>query len=131
MSVTPAASRCCRRGLADLSTRLRDSGFSVFCFTGHTLEELQSRRDPDIDRLLRLTDILIDGPYLAEQAAALRWRGSRNQRVHFLTERYRALAVTIDDVPAEVELTLDDEHLSASGIWPPGFLERLKELLQS
>ncbi|HOF89651.1 MAG TPA: 4Fe-4S single cluster domain-containing protein [Armatimonadota bacterium] len=117
--------------LAELSERLREGGLSVLCFSGHTLEALRTRHDPDIDRLLRLTDILIDGPYLAEQAAALRWRGSRNQRVHFLTPRYQALSATIDEAPAEVELAVDEAYLSATGIWPPGFLERLKELLQA
>lgn len=115
--------------LAELSARLRDAGLSVVCYSGYPLAALRARGDAAIDRLLGLTDILIDGPYVSEQATGLRWRGSRNQQVHFLTERYRALAATIDEEPAEVELTLTDAQFSATGIWPPGFLERLKELL--
>ncbi len=116
--------------LAALSARLRAAGLTVFCYTGHTLAALRARDDAATNRLLSLTDILIDGPYDPALAASLRWRGSRNQRVHYLTDRYAALARTPDDAPAEVELTVGDARLAATGIWPPGFLERLKELLQ-
>ena len=45
--------------------------------------------DPAVAELLALTDILVDGPYLREQPdTERRWIGSRNQRVHFLTDRY-------------------------------------------
>jgi anaerobic ribonucleoside-triphosphate reductase activating protein len=115
------------KALVALSERLRAAGLSVVSYTGYTLEALRARGDADIDRLLGMIDLLIDGPYDPAQAANLRWRGSRNQRVIALTDRYRGLAV--GDDPAEVELSLDDARLSASGIWPPGLLERLKELL--
>lgn len=72
-----------------LASEARRLGRSVMIYSGYTLEQLQDRRDADTDRLLALTDLLVDGPYVREQPeAARRWVGSTNQRLHFLTGRY-------------------------------------------
>ncbi len=70
-----------------LARTARELGLSVMIFSGYTLEQL---RDENQIQLLALTDILVDGPYVREQPdAQRRWVGSTNQRVHFLTDRYR------------------------------------------
>jgi anaerobic ribonucleoside-triphosphate reductase activating protein len=71
--------------LVVLSRRLRRAGVSIVCYTGYTLQELQRSGRPDVSELLDCVDILIDGPFLLDQAACLLWRGSRNQQVHFVT----------------------------------------------
>jgi anaerobic ribonucleoside-triphosphate reductase activating protein len=118
------------KALALLSEPLRALGLSIVCYSGFTLEQLQARRNPWIARLLNCCDILIDGPYLREQAANLLWRGSRNQRVHFLTERYRHLAEQVNDSPAEVEFCVGTQGYVASGNLPKELLRRLNEALQ-
>jgi anaerobic ribonucleoside-triphosphate reductase activating protein len=115
------------QALALLSERLRPGGLTVVCYTGYTLEALRARDDPWIERLLANTDILIDGPYRQEEAASLRWRGSRNQRIHYLTPAYRELADT--EGPAEVEFAVGDHDFTTTGTWPAGFLERLQQIL--
>ena len=63
--------------------------FSVFVFTGFELEVLQRSEDDNVLTLLEYIDILSAGPYdykLRDQK--LLWRGSRNQSLHFLTERH-------------------------------------------
>lgn len=63
-------------------------GLSTVLFTGRTLESL--RHDPTCADLLAHTDLLIDGPYLESQKdLALHWRGSSNQRLLRLTDRFR------------------------------------------
>jgi len=63
-------------------------GLSTVLFTGRTLASLQ--RDPACAALLAHTDLLIDGPYLESQKdLTLHWRGSRNQRLLRLTDRFR------------------------------------------
>ena len=70
-----------------LSQAARELGLSVMIFSGYVLEQL--REDNQL-QLLALTDILVDGPYVREQPdAERRWVGSTNQRIHFLTDRYR------------------------------------------
>jgi anaerobic ribonucleoside-triphosphate reductase activating protein len=72
--------------LAVLAARVRASGRSVFVFTGHALEALTQ---PAQRALLAQTDVVVSGPYVeAESAPGLTWRGSANQQVHFLTDRY-------------------------------------------
>ena len=60
---------------------------TIWCFTGYVLEQdLLSGRlcDPDTVTLplLRSLDVLVDGPFVAEQKnLSLSFRGSRNQRL--------------------------------------------------
>jgi anaerobic ribonucleoside-triphosphate reductase activating protein len=76
---------------AALAWAVRQRGLSVMVFSGFTLEEARALPEPAVAELLGLTDILVDGPYLRDQPETRRrWIGSRNQRIHFLTDRYRA-----------------------------------------
>lgn len=77
-------------GAAALAIAARDRGLSVMVFTGYTLEAAREM-GPDVQTLLANTDILVDGPYVRDQPdTSRRWIGSTNQRIHFLTDRYRA-----------------------------------------
>ncbi|MCL4487057.1 MAG: radical SAM protein [Chloroflexi bacterium] len=118
------------RGLALLSEALASTGLSILCYSGYTLEQLQACSDPWIDRLLRCTDILIDGPYVRERAAILRWRGSNNQRIHFLTPKYRGLAGSLRADQAEIEFSVGVDALTVTGTWPKSLLERLAPRLR-
>jgi len=76
-------------GAAALARAARELGLSVMTFSGYTLEQLREMPDPAVGELLALTDILVDGPYDRTQPdTERRWIGSRNQRIHFLTDRY-------------------------------------------
>jgi anaerobic ribonucleoside-triphosphate reductase activating protein len=69
-------------GLAALLRALKRRGVDTAVYTGYTLETLGRREEPDVRGALRLTDLLIDGPFVRSLAAgAGRWRGSRNQRL--------------------------------------------------
>lgn len=76
-------------GAAAFAQAVRGRGLGVMVFSGYTLEQIRELPDPAAAELLAHTDLLVDGPYLREQAESdRRWVGSRNQRVHFLTHRY-------------------------------------------
>lgn len=64
--------------------RKRDLG--VIVYTGYLYEELPAL--PGGPELLEQTDLLIDGPYIRELDDGLSLRGSSNQRVLPLTQRY-------------------------------------------
>jgi anaerobic ribonucleoside-triphosphate reductase activating protein len=100
---------------AALARAVRDRGLTVMVFSGYTLEEARRLPGPAVAELLALTDILVDGPYLREQPEARRrWIGSANQRVHFLSDRYRA-----DDprwlLPNTLEIRLRGPELTVNG----------------
>lgn len=78
-------------GAAELARSVRARGLTVMVFSGYTLEQARELPDPAVADLLAWTDILVDGPYMRELPdTRRRWIGSTNQRIHFLTERYRA-----------------------------------------
>jgi anaerobic ribonucleoside-triphosphate reductase activating protein len=105
------------RGLAAVARGVRSWGWSVMTYTGHTYEHLAEAGDAAVRDLLKQTDILVDGPYLESEAAPLlRWRGSRNQRILFLSERYRPEAIAALPVVKGVDVTLTaDGRLVVSG----------------
>ncbi|MFN4260502.1 MAG: 4Fe-4S single cluster domain-containing protein [Gemmataceae bacterium] len=77
-------------GATVLARAVRERGLSVMVFSGYTIEEIHALPGPAAE-LLAWTDILVDGPYRRDQPETeRRWIGSANQRIHFLTERYRA-----------------------------------------
>jgi anaerobic ribonucleoside-triphosphate reductase activating protein len=102
-------------GAAALARGAHGLGLSVMVFSGYTLEEARALPDPAVAELLALTDILVDGPYLRDRPdGERRWIGSTNQRIHFLTDRYRA-----DDPcwrqPNTLEIRLRGGELSVNG----------------
>ena len=76
------------RALTLLAERVRAAGLSVLVFTGYEVDELTRREHL---ALLAVTDVLVAGRYVGNQrASGLVWRGSANQRVHVLSDRYSA-----------------------------------------
>jgi anaerobic ribonucleoside-triphosphate reductase activating protein len=106
-------------GAAVLARGVRAFGLTVMVFSGYTLEEARKLPDPAVADVLGLTDILVDGPYVRDLPdTTRRWIGSTNQRIHFLTDRYRA-----DDPcwrrPNTLELRLCDGELTVNGFPAP------------
>lgn len=107
--------------LAEIASAVREAGLSVFIFTGYDLDEL---RAPQQLRLLGSTDVLVAGRYEhTRRADALRWRGSSNQEIHFLTRRYTSASLQGSD---EVEIHLDGAgNISISGFPTTGLLSAI------
>ena len=54
----------------------------VYIWTGYTYNELLKSENPKIPLILKLTDVLIDGPYIDElKDLTLPMRGSTNQNI--------------------------------------------------
>lgn len=76
------------QALAEMIALVRaEKDIGVIIYTGFTYEELLER--PDAMPLLAQTDLLIDGPYIQALDDEKSLRGSSNQRVIPLTERYQ------------------------------------------
>lgn len=118
-------------GLSVLGERLQANGLTVVCYSGYTLEDLRGQRDPWVDRLLDTVDLLIDGPYVRNEASSVHWRGSTNQRVHALSSAYDEASADVDARPAQVELILREDGFLATGTWPAGLVERLNAVLRN
>ena len=69
---------------AVLGEKIKEMGLNVITYTGYTYEKIiESFYDrPDWERLMRCTDILIDGPFeIDKKSLMLKFRGSSNQRI--------------------------------------------------
>jgi anaerobic ribonucleoside-triphosphate reductase activating protein len=67
--------------LGEIARYARGLGLSVWAFSGFLVEELQQGTKSQRE-LLRLVDVLVDGPFiLAERSLDLGFKGSRNQRI--------------------------------------------------
>jgi anaerobic ribonucleoside-triphosphate reductase activating protein len=113
--------------LAAVAEAVRGDGLSVMTFTGHVLEDLRAAGREDWDRLLAATDLLVDGPYLAQRPERRRpWVGSDNQRFWFLTERYAHLAGQLETVPNRLEIRISPSgEVAVNGFAPVAILEDL------
>ena len=90
--------------LALLRREREETALSVLMFTGFTWEEIQ--RMPDARALAACVDVLIAGRYDASQPLARDMRGSANQTVYLLSDRYR-LADLQSVPPAEIIITAE------------------------
>jgi anaerobic ribonucleoside-triphosphate reductase activating protein len=99
------------QGLAEIAASCQLQGLSVILFTGFNLGQLRQRNLPGVEHLLRHTDVVIDGPFVAARRDTRRnWVGSENQRFHYLNQRYDAsIETSCDDRPAvEIRIGLGD-----------------------
>ncbi len=70
--------------LAELARQVRARGKNIVAYSGYTFEQLSemAAHNPDIEALLSMCDLLIDGPYVeARRDLDLLFRGSTNQRI--------------------------------------------------
>ena len=87
---------------------------SILMFSGYTLDEIRAM--PVGPAVLENLDVLIDGRYEAGQRVGRGLRGSGNQRIHLLGDRY-----SLDQVEAtpEAEIRIDPQgRLTFTGVAP-------------
>jgi len=86
---------------AALLEAARALGLSTLAFSGYTIDEIRALPGgPDV--LARL-DVLVDGRYVAGDRLATGLRGSANQRIQLLTDRYSLADVEATPV-AEIRI---------------------------
>jgi len=124
------------RQLAQLIDRLkaqRDLG--VVCYTGYTMDHLVAEGTPAQKDLLKRVDLLIDGPYIRTLHADLWLRGSANQRLLTLTDRYTDLVAEVQSAGdkgcgLEVLIAPDGKVCVAGVPTEPDFRDNLNSALQ-
>ena len=70
--------------------RQQKPNVKIYLWTGYTYEELLSKKtsNPKLEYVLDNIDCLIDGPFMQEEKdITLQMRGSRNQRIIYLTRK--------------------------------------------
>ncbi|HTJ42635.1 MAG TPA: 4Fe-4S single cluster domain-containing protein [Kofleriaceae bacterium] len=82
----------------------KQAGLSTLVFSGYTIDEIRAL--PLGPQILAQLDVLIDGRYVSTDRHASGLRGSANQRIHCLTDRYAVHEVEQTPV-AEIRIAPD------------------------
>ena len=65
-----------------LAREIKKAGYTIWCYTGFTFEELLNHGTEAMRELLKFVDVLVDGPFIeALRDTSLLFRGSSNQRL--------------------------------------------------
>ena len=105
-----------------------ETSLSVMVYTGYLMKELFENSQTRV--LLGYIDILVDGPYVQSLDFGQLWRGSENQQIHFLTNRYASLKNVTERKGRPVDVSIvDGRTFSITGIPPKGFRKRLEDRL--
>lgn len=104
-------------GLADIAEWCQQKELTVLVFTGYLYKELLNMNNKYVNRLLSNTDLLIDGPFLEEKYDEEReWVGSTNQKVWFLSEKYKA-GIEYGKKERSMEILISEKNILVNG-WP-------------
>ena len=97
------------------------SDFSVFVYTGYAIEFLRKSNDRNVHDLLNAIDILSAGPFDYKlRDETLLWRGSSNQSLHFLSNRYNAFQIEEwSKISPLEEITLRSDSIDFTGFVGP------------
>lgn len=112
-------------GLAESAYLFCDAGLTLMSYTGFTAKEINNFGSPYTD-LLKYLDILVDGEYVKELSCDRLWRGSSNQKVHFLTDRYLNFREAAAVDYREFEVVLSGEKLTVTGFPKLDLLRKIK-----
>ena len=101
----------------------KERDLSIFLYTGYDPSEF----DETMQACFDASDIAVTGRYVQElRDTTLRWRGSRNQQVHFISDFYDA---SVLEERTEVEChILPNGELTIVGYAEPEFVKILNEV---
>ena len=104
-------------GLAYLAEWCCKQKLSVVVFTGYLYQELLDMNNNFVQKLLKYTDILVDGPFIEELYDTERdWIGSSNQKVYYLTDFYKP-GIEFENCSHSMEINISDKTIQMNG-WP-------------
>ena len=109
-----------------MAEKIHSIGLNVVTFTGLLYENLKNSKEKNVLKLLKNTDLLIDGGFEKDKVDFSRpWVGSSNQRYIFLSGKYDEKMLSSYKNKIEVRINKDGT-IFANGM---GDFSRLEEKL--
>jgi anaerobic ribonucleoside-triphosphate reductase activating protein len=99
--------------------KLLKKDLGVIVYTGYLYEEIKERE------LINYIDLLIDGKYEEDKNNGIAFRGSFNQRLFFLSNRYKKFEKEYNSFKRKVEIRVT-ERIEVIGIPSKKVLEKIK-----
>jgi len=120
------------KNIIPLARKIKSINLTIVCYTGYLFGEIINGIEPFGYELLKYVDILIDGKFIEEEKAPLLWRGSRNQKVYFLSNKYKYFEEIVNEEgKKEIEILIGDDIITSTGIIDLVFWEKLKQELKN
>ena len=104
--------------------------YGVIVYSGFTLEELKSRNDRETNGFLDQIDVLIDGRYQSSLDDGMPFRGSSNQRILLLTDRYANVYEDyyLKPTKRDIEIRVEQDKVYMVGVPSKNGLKTWKDL---
>ena len=104
--------------LCELISEIKNQNdLGVIIYTGFTMDELLKTDNPHIIRIVTsLADIIIDGEYIEELNDGVSLRGSSNQTVNFISNRYIPYKHLYEGNNRSVQIQLSGNTFFAVGV---------------
>lgn len=94
----------------EIALKAKQMGLTIVTFTGYTYEHIIETDKEEWNKLLSVTDLLVDGPFEEDKLDFSRpWVGSANQSYRFLTDAYRNLENSIDSIKNKLEIRINPD----------------------
>lgn len=88
----------------------------ILLYSGYTLEQLEKWKNPHVEYILQNVAVIVDGKYVEEKNDNSPLRGSSNQIVHILNEKYRNRYENLLSGHRQVQTVAVKDSLLAFGI---------------
>lgn len=104
--------------LYDLLFAIRQkTELGIIIYTGYTLDELSKLNNQMVNHIItKLADVIIDGEYIDELNDGKSLKGSSNQKVHFITDRYVPFKDLYNGDNRDVQVFVSDSEAFFVGI---------------
>ena len=107
----------------------RETKLGIILYTGYTMEELRSMDQPQVaDIITGLADLIIDGPYLDQLNDGTALKGSGNQGVNFITDRYLPFQALYQQKKREIEIIAAKGEMFLIGVPAKDTLEEWQRI---
>ena len=104
--------------LHELLTIIRKrKNLGVILYTGYTMEQLRQMIDSKVDQIITsFSDIIIDGEYIDELNDGGSLKGSANQTVNFITDRYLPYKSLYEGKRRDIQILIDNDRSLLIGV---------------
>lgn len=119
--------------LLDLVCKIKKErqNINVLIYTGYVYEDLYNSSVFHIVELLKKTDILIDGEYKDELNDDVAYRGSSNQRILLLNEKFKDIyELYYSTRSRKSEIIIDKNRISLIGVPSKRTVELMKNIAE-
>lgn len=106
-----------------------ETNLGVIIYTGFYLNELKELHNKKVDEIITgLCDLIIDGPYIEELNDGCSLKGSSNQNLNFITDRYREYKSLFESNKRNAEIIVSNDSMFIVGVPDKNTLETFENL---